>query len=48
MWDSGDNPVFIDGYQCWRRYKYGGWVTMWNLWGCSSYRNFHRLILKVY
>ena len=39
--DFGDNPVFIDGHKCWRRYKFGGYVTMRDVWGTSNIGDFY-------
>jgi hypothetical protein len=41
MHDSGDNPVFIDGIKCWRRYRYGGYVTMRDDFDCTNIGEFY-------
>ena len=39
--DTGENPVFIDGRQCWRRYRFGGWVTMADSTGTASLEQYY-------
>lgn len=38
----GDNPVFIQGRPCWRRYAPGGWVTMLDVHNCRDFYEFCR------
>jgi hypothetical protein len=45
MYDSGENPVFVDGHQCWRRYRFGGYVTMRDCWNTESLEVFYDIIL---
>ena len=42
--DSGENPVFIGGVKCWRRYRYGGYVTMRDHWDCRDIGEFYSRI----
>jgi hypothetical protein len=39
--DSGENLVFIDGIKCWRRCRFGGFVTMRDEQNCSTLGEFY-------
>jgi O-acetyl-ADP-ribose deacetylase (regulator of RNase III) len=38
---QGDNPVFIDGIRCFRRYKMGGWLSQRDALDCDDYDEFY-------
>jgi hypothetical protein len=37
---QSDNPVFIDGRQCWRRYRFGSHLTMYDDLNCKTIAEF--------
>jgi len=39
--DDGDNPVFVGGIKYWRRYRFGGWVTMRDFDDCKDIGEFY-------
>ncbi len=40
--DDGDNPLFINGVKVWRRYRFGGFITLFDENDCKDVMEFYR------